>query len=298
MPENKSRPPQDQPWENGWAPDSSRAPGTRRLWLAGGLAVATVIACVTTIAVSDRTPDEQSDAREGQTLSDDETGSGLISFTTPSPSPSASGSATASGGEKSPQNTSSSASSSAASSSPSAEGGKGGSAEEGGNSSPTAHSSGTTTPKPTKKPSDPKPPSSYERSVQSVNYPDRYWHVSDGLVKLDAPRGSESREDSTFTVVKGLTNSSCFSFKTSDGKYLRHRNFVLRAERNDGSGLFKQDATFCSRPSSFSGAVMLESVNYPGRFLRHQNFALRLDPYGYATTNRPDFSFRVVAPLG
>ena len=45
MPDNASRSPQDRPvWEDGWAPDTSRAPGTRRLWLAGGLAVATVVA--------------------------------------------------------------------------------------------------------------------------------------------------------------------------------------------------------------------------------------------------------------
>ncbi|WP_327314249.1 AbfB domain-containing protein [Streptomyces sp. NBC_01235] len=134
--------------------------------------------------------------------------------------------------------------------------------------------------------------------MQAVNYPDRYWHVSDGLVKLDAPRGSESREDSTFTVVKGLSNSSCYTFMTHDGTYLRHRDFVLRAERNDGSTLFKQDATFCPGYSGYSGAVMLQSVNYPNYALRHKNFQLRLDPYGYNTTNRADFSFRLVDPLG
>ncbi len=42
---------------------------------------------------------------------------------------------------------------------------------------------------------------------------------------------------------------------------------------------------------------MIQSVNYPDRALRHQNFQLRLDPYGYNTANRQDFSFRVVAPL-
>lgn len=279
MPENKSRPSQEEPWENGWAPDSSRAPGTRRLWLAGGLAVATVVACVTAIALNDKPADETSQARQGQTLSDDETqGGGLISFATPS----ASASATPTGH----QSTSASPSASpSASSSPRPQG----SSSPGTSAAPSA--------KPTKNPADPGP-STVRRSVEAVNYPDRYWHVSGGLVKLDAPRGPQSREDSTFDVVRGLSDGSCYSFRTAGGAYLRHRDFVLRAEGNDGSSLFSQDATFCAVPSPVSGAVMLRSVNYPDRMLRHSNFQLRLDPYGYNTANRQDFSFRVVAGLG
>ncbi|MFD9392798.1 AbfB domain-containing protein [Streptomyces sp. NPDC060000] len=278
MPENKSRPPQEQPWENGWAPDISRAPGTRRLWLAGGLAVATIVACVTAIALNDKPVEDTSKSREGQTLSDDETGGGLISFATPSTT----GSAAPTGRKTTSASPSASPK---ASSSPVPQG------------SSSLHTSAEPSASATRKPSTPAP-SGDRRSVQAVNYPDRYWHVSDGLVKLDAPRGSESREDSTFTVVKGLSNSSCYSFATHDGTYLRHRDFVLRAERNDGSTLFGQDATFCPGYSGSSGAVLLQSVNYPNYALRHKNFQLRLDPYGYNTTNRSDFSFRLVSPLG
>ncbi|NNN38009.1 alpha-L-arabinofuranosidase, partial [Streptomyces sp. S3(2020)] len=57
MPEDKSQPPHDRPWETGWAPDTSRAPGTRRLYLAAALAVATVVACVMAISMTDSTPD-------------------------------------------------------------------------------------------------------------------------------------------------------------------------------------------------------------------------------------------------
>ncbi|MEH0543591.1 AbfB domain-containing protein [Streptomyces sp. B21-105] len=282
MPEDKSRPPQEQPWENGWAPDTSRAPGTRRLWLAGGLAVATVLACVTAIALNDRPADAKSEAGRQQTLSDDETPGGLISFATPS----GSGSATPTG--KKPASASPSPSASVSpetSSSP----GPQGSSSPGVSAAPSAPAPG--------KPADP-PASRDERSVQAVNYPDRYWHVSGSLVKLDAPRGSESREDSTFHVVSGLSDSSCISFSTHDGRYLRHRNFVLRSEYNDGSSLFRQDATFCPTYSGYSGAVLFQSVNYPNYALRHKDFQLRLDPYGYNTTNRTDFAFRLVGPLG
>ncbi len=72
---------------------------------------------------------------------------------------------------------------------------------------------------------------------------------------------------------------------------------MLRSERSDGSSLFRQDATFCARSSPYSGAVMLESVNYPGRYLRHQNFRIRLDPYQDSDLFRMDASFFLVAGL-
>ncbi|MFE8015354.1 AbfB domain-containing protein [Streptomyces antibioticus] len=282
MPREKSRPPQEEPWENGWAPDTSRAPGTRRLWLAGALAVATVAACVTAIALNDEPAGEATDTRGGKALSDDETG-GLISF--PSSSADASPSGSDEKGGMRPENASPSA----------GEAGEAGkhSASPRPQGSPSAHASASA---PGRKPT-PSVPASADRSVSSVNYPDRYWHIGGGLVRLDPARGSESRQDSTFTVVKGLADSACYSFATADGTYLRHRDFVLRSERSDGSSLFRQDATFCARSSPYSGAVMLESVNYPGRFLRHQNFRIRLDAYQDSDLFRMDASFFLVAGL-
>lgn len=272
MPLNKSRSPRDQPWENGWAPDTSRAPGTRRLWLAGGMAVATIVACATAIAVSERHSDDGS--ATAAPSAEDTSVPGLISFATPSATPrkDKSGLPTERPTTKAPERHDS------ASPKPS--------------SKPPAHETGS----PTKAPKPPAATTTW-RSVRAVNYPDRYWHVSDGLVALDPVRGSESREDSTFKQVKGLANSSCLSFATHDGKYLRHRNFVLRAERNDGSALFAQDATFCARGSGYSGGTMLESVNYPGYFLRHKNFVVRLERYDHSSLYRADSSFRLVSGL-
>ncbi|MFC5214836.1 AbfB domain-containing protein [Streptomyces coerulescens] len=277
MPENKSRPPQDQPWENGWAPDTSRAPGTRRLWLAGGMAMATIIACVTAIALSERESD--GDSAAASTPAADATVPGLISFASPS-------------GTAPPK-------------------GKSGlSSEKPTTEAPRRQNAGTPepAPDPSKSPADeagsptkaPKPPAAGTtwRSIRSVNYPDRYWHMSDGRVGLDRVRGSESREDSTFQQVRGLANSSCYSFATRDGRYLRHRDFVLRAERNDGSALFTQDATFCPRDSAHSSdATMLESVNYPGFYLRHKNFVVRLERYEHSSLYLADSSFRLVSGL-
>ncbi|MET8980186.1 AbfB domain-containing protein [Streptomyces sp. NPDC004539] len=309
MPFKKSRPSQENSWENGWAPDTSRAPGTRRLWLAGALALATVTACVTAITVMDKESADRSDeAKQADTKSAKEAGPGLISFASPTPTDNASP-AGGKGEQRGSQSPSGSPSPSAhPSGSASPQGGDKGTGTTGGTGTggTTGGSGGgktdPSTPSTPAKPAPNNPPAQpatnpYDRSISAVNYPDRYWHVSDGLVKLDVPRGSESREDSTFTVVPGLANNSCYTFKTHDGKYLRHRNFVLRAERNDGSSLFKQDATFCAGYGGYSDAVTLVSVNYPNYALRHKNFQLRLDPYGYNTTNRQDFYFRVVNPL-
>ncbi|GCB50376.1 AbfB domain-containing protein [Streptomyces sp. NL15-2K] len=276
MPESKSRPPQNQPWESGWTPDTSRVPGTRRLWLAGALALATVAACLTAIAMTDKHSDDRSPSPQGQAAGTDPTGPGLISFATPSTS----GAATPGRKSDAP-------------------------AARTTTKAPSPHGSSSAPPpadppkSPTTRPSSPdeKPPAAIWRSVRSVNYPDRYWHISGGLVRLDPVGGSESREDSTFKLVKGLADSSCQSFATADGKYLRHRDFVLRADRNDGSSLFKQDATFCPRTSPVSGAIRLESVNFPGRFLRHKDFTLRLESYQHSSLYQADSSFRLVAGL-
>ncbi|GEC04247.1 hypothetical protein SSP24_19020 [Streptomyces spinoverrucosus] len=272
MPESTAPPPQ-QPWENNWTPDTSRVPGTRRLWLAGALALATVVACVTAVAVMETHPDDMSPKSAAPT--DGATIPGLISFA----SPSATGTTTPPG------------KSSLSSAQPSR--------TASGKPSPT-HSAPPESPAPGATSSNaPKPPTSSDtwRFVRSVNYPDRYWRVSDGQVTLDTVSSSSARQDATLKLVKGLADASCYSFVTADGDYLRHREFVLRAEGHDGSGLFRQDATFCPRSLGHSDAIALESVNYPGRFLRHRDFRLRLDPFQQDGQYYADAAFRLVTDV-
>ncbi|MFE3829670.1 AbfB domain-containing protein [Streptomyces sp. NPDC059092] len=128
-------------------------------------------------------------------------------------------------------------------------------------------------------------------AMQAVNYPDRYWHIRDnGGGYLDAV----SRGAATFTVTAGLADSDCYSFTLGKGRYLRHAQFRLRADANDGGATFRKDATFCQRALG-NGTIMLESVNYPGRFVRHRNFQLLLDPYQNSGLYRADSAFRMVA---
>ncbi|MEU0898945.1 AbfB domain-containing protein [Streptomyces massasporeus] len=276
MSESKSRPPQDRPWESGWAPDTTRAPGTRRLWLAGTLALATITACVTAITVMDSESGEQEARTAEPTPLSSSAPGGLISFATPSKDGTEKPGADRAAPSPTP-------STSASSASPSPNPGKKVPKPPKASPAPSKH---------------PKPPSTHGISIRSVNFPDRYWRVRDGYVRLDQiGSGPEQREDATFQRVAGLADSSCYSFTTADGRYLRHRSFVLVANTNDGSSLFRKDATFCPHYWSASGTLTLESVNYPGRFLRHRDFQLRLDPYENSHLYHSDTSFQMVAGL-
>lgn len=303
MTEEKPRLIPNQPWESGWAPDTSRVPGTRRLWMAGTLALSVVAACVTAIVVTDRQAQDQVPVAKAPVPSPGSTYPGLLTFA--SPNTTGTTPPTGKSGLASAQQTASTAPAAQSTSSPGSPGSPASPAApvpdvKGSASAPVKEVPGkpAASPSPSKPSAAPSGPDrSLLRSIEAVNYPGRYWHVSDGLVKLDPAGGAGSRADSTFSVVKGLSNSSCYSFKTHNGTYLRHYNFVLRAGRNDGSSLFKQDATFCGGYSGYTGEAVLKSVNYPNHALRHRNFQLRLDPYDYNTPTRQDFSFRVVAPL-
>ncbi|MDX6351524.1 MAG: hypothetical protein QOF84_6314 [Streptomyces sp.] len=162
--------------------------------------------------------------------------------------------------------------------------------------SPGSGSGGTSGKEPTTRPQ----PDPTRWSVRSVNYPDRYWTYRDGAGRLDQVSGSSSastRKQATFTVVAGLADSSCFSFKVSGGRYLRHYDFRIRADAYDGTGQFREDATFCRHRGGSWDSVSFESYNYPGRYLRHRDFTLWIDPYENSSLYRDDISFRVTAPL-
>ncbi|MGW2824909.1 AbfB domain-containing protein [Streptomyces sp. NPDC001443] len=281
MPEDKS-PPSQRPWENGWAPDTGRAPGTRRLWLAGALAISTIAGCAVAITVTHKEADDASPRTRSALPGSGATVPGLISFATPS----ASGTGTP-GRAGTPSASAGSTSATPTPTGPAADG-----------TSPAASAKPTKSAGSTGGSAATPAPSTAWTAVRSVNYPDRYWQVSGGLVKLDRVGSPSARQGAAFRRVNGLADASCYSFATADGGYLRHRDFVLRAEHDDGSSLFRKDATFCPRASSAaSGAVMLEAVNYPGRFLRHKNFQLRLDPYQNSDLYRADATFRLVAGL-
>lgn len=86
--------------------------------------------------------------------------------------------------------------------------------------------------------------------------------------------------DSQWKIVPGLADSGCVSFESVNypGYFLRHRNYLVYLEKNDGSATFKADATFREvaglKDSSWKS---YQSYNFPSRYLRHQNFLLKID---------------------
>jgi hypothetical protein len=304
MPPNKPGPDPDQTtpnlpvlrsakvWETGVAPNDTRIPGTRRLWLAGALALAVVSSCVTAITLQGTRADDSSEKNARTTAAGDRV---LPDLSLPPTSPPATSAPDGKSGLSEPQGTEEDAKKDGGKGSTSDKEDSDSSENQQGGAKPTAGPSKSTSP--AKRPPSTSTP---RKSVQAVSYPDRYWHLRSGVIRLDqvsSYSGSETREDSSFKVVSGLAKSSCYSFKMSDGRYVRHQNFRLRVSGDDGSALFRQDATFCPMQSPYSDAVMLQAVNYPDRFLRHRNFELVLDPYGYNTTGRQDFFFRLVKGL-
>lgn len=271
------------PWEAVRAEDEEKLPGMRRLWLAAGLAVTVTVAAIAVVSVQAASSDASSNGARNRTVSDT-----TNPFLLGAPAPGGTTTAPAGKNALSSAGTSRSASPDSASSASAPPGPSDGSSGGSPGTGRTPGASGTATA--------PRPASGL-KSVEAVNYPDRYWHLSNGQVRLDPVNSSSSaatRRAASFKVVHGLAKSSCYSFATVDGSYLRHRDFVLRSDRDDGSALFREDATFCPRASSRSGAVMLEAVNYPGRFLRHRNFQLVLGRYERDRLYREDSAFRLV----
>jgi len=136
-------------------------------------------------------------------------------------------------------------------------------------------------------------------SLESANDGGRYVTVSgDRTVLAEAAGGdAATRRRATLAAVPGLANPACFSFRFTDGRYLRHSSWRLVLGQADGTSLFRGDATFCPRAGSAPASISLESANYPGRFVRHVGVALWIDPDDGRAGFGPDSSFLVRAPL-
>jgi hypothetical protein len=89
------------------------------------------------------------------------------------------------------------------------------------------------------------------------------------------------KEQASWIVHTGLGNSGCFSFESVDtpGSYIRHYNFVLVLNANDGTKQFYEDATFCPLAGLDGQGNSLRSWSYPTRYFRHYNDIL------YAASN-------------
>ncbi|KAJ5281025.1 fungal alpha-L-arabinofuranosidase [Penicillium angulare] len=117
-------------------------------------------------------------------------------------------------------------------------------------------------------------------------YTDRYIAHTGTTVNTQVVSSSSSttlKQQASWTVTTGLANSACFSFESVDtpGSYIRHYNFALLLNANDGTKQFYEDATFCplSGLDGESTTNSLRSWSYPTRYFRHYENVL------YAASN-------------
>ncbi|WP_410813194.1 alpha-L-arabinofuranosidase B [Micromonospora sp. 067-2] len=104
----------------------------------------------------------------------------------------------------------------------------------------------------------------------------RYLNHSGSDVVTSVVTSSSSATDkgnASWIVRSGLANSACVSFesKNTSGNYLRHRNYQLYLNANDGTALFRADATFCPEAGKSGQGTSLASSNFPTRYIRHYN---------------------------
>ncbi|MCX4977079.1 AbfB domain-containing protein [Streptomyces sp. NBC_00620] len=138
------------------------------------------------------------------------------------------------------------------------------------------------------------------RSLQSVNVPDYYAaYGSDALGLLGQVTENSSdtvKKQAGFAVVAGLADATGFSFRSADGRYLRHYSFRIRLDASDGSDTFEQDATFHAVTGSQNESVRLMSHNFPTRCIRHRSYQLWVDEY--STSDAPIQDDSSFIPVG
>ena len=101
------------------------------------------------------------------------------------------------------------------------------------------------------------------------------------------------KQQASWTVRTGLGNSACFSFESVDtpGSYIRHSNFALVLNANDGTKLFYEDATFCPMTGLNGQGNSIRSWSYPTRYFRHYSNVLYVASNGGVHTFDATTSF-------
>jgi non-reducing end alpha-L-arabinofuranosidase len=133
--------------------------------------------------------------------------------------------------------------------------------------------------------------------IKSYNFPDHLVRHANNAGRID-PYPFDPYPDSQWRLRAGLASASGVSFESVNfpGRFLRHRNYVVGLEANDGTALFAADATFVRTAGlADAGWTSWRSYNFPDRYLRHANFLLRIDVLGASSpaSARADATFQV-----
>lgn len=155
-----------------------------------------------------------------------------------------------------------------------------------------------TTHNPEAPPQGPYRPPAGSTAFESLNYPGRFIRHRNWLGELTPVANNLDRADATFIVrrpgLSGTPQSVSLESANYPGHYLRHQGFRVKLAKNDGSELFRQDASFVMREydSVERGWWYFESVNYPNHYIRHRNFEMWLDRTDRSELFRQDSMYR------
>ncbi|KAI0439055.1 fungal alpha-L-arabinofuranosidase [Xylaria telfairii] len=126
--------------------------------------------------------------------------------------------------------------------------------------------------------------SSVSLRVTTPGFDTRYLAHDGNVVNTQVVSSSSDsglKQRASWTVRTGLGNSGCVSFESRDtpGSFIRHFDFALKVDGNDGSKQFAEDATFCAQAGLNGQGNSIRAWGYPTRYIRHY------DNTGYAASN-------------
>ncbi|WP_171144199.1 family 43 glycosylhydrolase [Streptomyces sp. S3(2020)] len=127
--------------------------------------------------------------------------------------------------------------------------------------------------------------------LSSYNFADRFIRHWEYRARIEA--NVSPLADSQFRVVTGLAGTGTVSLESANfpGYFLRHKNFEVWVEKNDGTATFASDASFYQRAGlADSAGISYESYNYAGRYIRHYNYLLNVQAVS-TSTDRGDATF-------
>ncbi len=116
----------------------------------------------------------------------------------------------------------------------------------------------------------------YVASFVPHGFPELFVRVENALgviggVNLDS---LAEREEATFEMLPGLSDSGCLSFRSPSkiGSFFRHTGSRIRLNAADATPLFFQDATFCPEPGlADPEGITFRSYNYDFRVIHLRN---------------------------
>ncbi|MYT03223.1 MULTISPECIES: alpha-L-arabinofuranosidase B [Streptomyces] len=94
------------------------------------------------------------------------------------------------------------------------------------------------------------------------------------ISSINSASPATDKANATWIVRAGLANTSCLSFESADkpGQYLRHSNYQLYLNTDNGGSSFAKDATFCPTAGNSGVGTSFQSANFPTKYIRHYNY--------------------------